>query len=375
MCASAMPATNNHDDDVGGHYSQQHYLDNDQDIRDEWMDPWGDALEPLDDNPALDRSTRFLIELLDELDMGVRLHKDRATTARCNRALEQLLMEEKDLKGRKARTKRADAILRRMETFLFSTRNDNEVLKYPLPYPNSRSYQLVLRLYADTIGLKRNAQRAHELVTHMEESGLLELKPTIVEWNDVLSAWAISTDSDKAYHAAKLLDQLSGGGEHENNGVVDRRYAMADASSYGHVLRACAFSDATQNWTQRSQKLGAEIAVRTWEQFFSTTLKPTSYMYSFYLQACLYIPNATRRDKLVKDAFQDCCDRGLVNIHILRNLEKSTSPDLYQSLLAPYIDTKLTTNVKVNVNDKARLEQLPGEWTRYATKTKKQQII
>jgi hypothetical protein len=224
---------------------------------------------------------------------------------------------------------------------------------------------MVLRLYADTIGLKSNAERAHELVTHMDESGLLELKPTIVEWNDVLSAWAISTDTDKAYHAAKLLDQLSG---RDENGVADSRYAMADASSYGHVLRACAFSDATQNWTKRSQKLGAEIAVRTWENFFLTTLKPTSYMYSFYLQACLYIPNATRRAKLMKDAFEDCCDRGLVNIHILRNLEKSTSPDRYQSLLAPYIDAKL-------VNDKALLEQLPVEWSRYATKTKKERII
>jgi hypothetical protein len=90
MCALAMPVTNNND--VGGHYSQEHYLDSDQD-RDEWMDPWGDGLEPLDDNPALDRSTRFLIELLDEMDMGVRLHKDRVTTARCNRVSRLLRFE------------------------------------------------------------------------------------------------------------------------------------------------------------------------------------------------------------------------------------------------------------------------------------------
>eukprot|EP00521_Asterionellopsis_glacialis_P012528 CAMPEP_0195295902 /NCGR_PEP_ID=MMETSP0707-20130614/18289_1 /TAXON_ID=33640 /ORGANISM="Asterionellopsis glacialis, Strain CCMP134" /LENGTH=345 /DNA_ID=CAMNT_0040357239 /DNA_START=263 /DNA_END=1300 /DNA_ORIENTATION=- len=331
------------------------------DESDDWEDWFSGAeyenawvtLEPLN-YPALDNPTRTLVQLLQDLNHGINMGLDRPTTLRCNKMIENLSDTSLGGKKLKGRAQRADAILRQMQLFeKIYHRNMSVRLPYELPLPNRDTYFAVLRLYANTSGGAEIPHRCQEIIRQMQQASEdladLDLRPDVIMWNQVLSAWAKSKHPEKAFQAASLLQEL-------------KKDAMEDSSSYGHVLRACAFS----NINERSKKLGSEIAIRTWTEFESTDLDSTSYMYVFFLQALQHLDDPNRRSQQVEVAFLKCCQDGMVNSHVLHEFTKSASKGLFQSVVGKVLNNSNAPVPKDAASITQLLQTLPHEWTRNA---------
>lgn len=418
---------------------------------DEYVDVWAPApasspssspstfrrtIEPLN-CPELDRPTRFLLSLLDDSIHGIRRGKDKATTARCHTQLERLADLSIGGKRLRGRAQRADEILKRMEKILLlnggtgsgnmnvatdgSNRESSKSLyaaqhKYELPLPNRKTYLMVLRLYAQTSGPAALAERAEAIVANMEAAsaklGDLSLRPQTVAYNQVISAWASSTDPNKAYRAARVLAKL-------------KEMGMADASSYGHVLRACATTtaslvddtgtggsdDGTSNELHRSQQAALKIAMGLWRDFdgkmkrrngqedargtsigndddgndnadvdvdFDTTTQGavevkdndadlvSSHFYTFLIRTLQFMPKPAERDAAVSKAFKDCCQYGMVNAHVLQVMYSVASEATCQDLLGDRLASQAVTAMKTVSGAAILAQKVPDAWTRKA---------
>jgi len=272
---------------------------------------------------AVDKSTRYVIHLLYDLSLNISYdwsNAERATALRCHVALQRLADVNMQLHHQTELLSgsiglRAYEILQGMELFYGQTADERMVL----PHPTAATYLMVLRLLAKD-PLLASPHLAQVVVERMQQRydelpGQLELQPNVVHWNQVLSAWAISsTEEEKSFHAANLLQRL-------------KQREIADASSYSHVLRACARSD----MSPKGKKLGAEVAIKVYNDMKSRTdLKPNSYLFTFLLQACAYISDPDRRNKISENAFMDCRTDGCVNSHVLAAFQSAVSPEFFQ---------------------------------------------
>ena len=385
------------------------------------------TIEPLD-CPELDRPTRFLLSLLDDAIHGIRRGKDKATTARCHTQLERLAdlsIGGKRLQGRAAR---ADEILQRMEKILLLHAPNNRESsqsqslyaaqhKYELPSPNRQTYLAVLRMYAQTSGSAASAERAEAIVSNMEAAsatlGDLSLRPRTVAYNQVIAAWASSTDPHKAYRAARVLAKL-------------KEMGMADASSFGHVLRACATTTASSVQVQvdgsddvddellhRSQQAALQIAMGLWRDLdgkrkrrrngrhqargitndddgnnndgdidINATTQGevektddaddadlvSSHFYTFLIRTLQFMPDAkpAERDAAVSKAFKDCCRDGMVNAHVLQVMYSVASETTCQDLLGDRLASQAVTAMKTVSGAAILAQKVPDAWTRKA---------
>jgi hypothetical protein len=271
------------------------------------VNAWSTSIPSLDDI-FLDKSSRYLLQLLNTLylDLERRESFDRATTARCNRILDQLNASK--LLGR---ANRADEILRNMELFYVWGKEDR--VKPPLP--DGETYFKVLRIFASD---PSSPDRALAIVESMMEKytyhGQLDVLPNVVHWNQVLSCWAISNRSDKAINSAKILVRMKS----EN---------IFDISSYFHVLRAC-HDDALDD---ESKTLAAHVAIKVFKDLRRNQkeLQPTEYIYSTYLSTLSYISDVKLRSKEAVSAFKDCEVEGYVNQYVINIFRRIVSPSTF----------------------------------------------
>lgn len=377
--------------------------------------------------PELDRPTRFLLSLLDDSINGIRRGKDKATTARCHRQLKRLA--DTSIGGRRldGRAKRADEILIRMEKILFidgGANSGNDASgsnasastttstctsgdmggisgrgssttkrsmhapqhKYERPLPNRQTYLMVLRLHAQS-GL---AIRAEAIVAGMElaseQLGDLSLRPRTVAYNQVIAAWAASTDPSKAYRAASVLATLK---------AMD----LADASSYGHVLRACATTAASSDdagddddelGRSTSQQTALKIAMGLWKDLDSRAMKRrtnadddddnaneengksdlllSSHFYTFLLRTLGFMPASKplEKDAAISKAFKNCCRDGMVNAHVLQALYSVASKRTCWESLGDRLASQAEGAMKTISGAAILAQKVPDAWTRKA---------
>jgi hypothetical protein len=320
-------------------------------------------LPSLKDCPQLDNPTRYLIQLLQDVYDGT-AEAERPTTESCNRAIQQLsdealllVVDHHDEPRQKLPfLQRATAILRHMELFFdFPTKHR---LAYQLPFPNNQTYLGVLKMYAECsrdLSAEDGPQKCQQIVEKMQqyydESGVLDLKPNVVHWNQVLASWAVCSDHKKSFYAAKLLQDL----------LQDRQTEhLVDTSSYAHVLRACAFS----NFDDESRKLSSKVALHVWKKIEENDniIERTPHMYAFYLQCCSSIENERTkvRDRSIQQAFEQCCAEGKVNEHVLHAFKRAASAGLHGHILGKAVGDDMK-------KDPAELVKLlPSEWTQNA---------
>lgn len=407
---------------------------------DEYVDVWSSASSsPSSPNarriqpllcPELDRPTRFLLSLLDDSIHGIRNGRDKATTARCHRQLKRLA--DVSIGGRmlEGRAQRGDEILKRMEKILLIdggaiARSGNDASgsnastststytsgdmggisgrgsstskrsmyasqhKYERPLPNRQTYLMVLRLYAQTSGPAALAERAEAIVAGMElaseQLGDLSLRPRTVAYNQVIAAWASSTDPNKAYRAATVLATLK---------AMD----LADASSYGHVLRACATTTASsvdagdddELGRSTSQQTALRIAMGLWKDLESRAMKRrtnadddddntneengkselllSSHFYTFLLRTLGFMPASKplEKDAAISKAFKNCCRDGMVNAHVLQALCSVASKSTCGELLGDRLTSQAEGAMKTTSGAAILAQKVPDAWTRKA---------
>jgi hypothetical protein len=169
------------------------------------------------------------------------------------------------------------------------------------------------------------AERCHVLVQRMSESQRLELQPTAMHWNQVLSAYANGLDDERPLRAAQLLYELDAKG-------------LTDVSSFSHTLRACvSVSGQGQVATPKFEKLDILVALRVWKglQQSNSGIDMESYHFVHMLRVGQNFNSyeTDQRDKLAQSTFQQATEAQKVNVHILQELLQVASPKLVQRIV------------------------------------------
>ena len=262
--------------------------------------------------------------------------------------------------------------------------------KYERPLPNRQTYLMVLRLYAQSCGPAALAYRAEAIVAGMELAserlGDLSLRPRTVAYNQAIAAWAASTDPNKAYRAATVLATLK---------AMD----LADASSYGHVLRACATTAASsvdagdddELGRSTSQQTALKIAMGLWKDLDSRAMKRrtnadddddddtneengksglllSSHFYTFLLRVLGFMPASKplEKDAAISKAFKNCCRDGMVNAHVLQALYSVASKSTCGELLGDRLASQAEGAMKTISGAAILAQKVPDAWTRKA---------
>jgi len=374
-------------------------------------------LEDLAGDTPLDNASRHLIHQLQGLyHDGFSQQGEILTTRRCNEMIVRLLqsagllskknyaktmgfVEDNGALAARQRVFRAEAILRTMELFwdlipdlIEDTYPQRRVLKgvgynhstvkpsTKWPLPTYEIYVEVLRALSTVRAPKQYQTTVQNSdVTWTCQNVMLRLqrfyqtkgfvylkKPPVEGWNQVLSAWA-NAHGDR-HHPEKAL--------HATQFFMDMKllyHVQPDASSYSHVMRACAHHD----MNALAKELGAKVAVRFWKEHAKDELKsqsftPTPYMFVFFMRAISGLPDATEVEKYLKEAWEGACLAGVVNEHVLYEFQVS-SPTFFKEHLKEYKDKVNTEEINKTPStayDKryhlAILEFLPNEWKQHA---------
>ena len=314
----------------------------------EYIHPWGNDLEPLEDNPILDRQSRFLLDLLQTLyKVGLTRTSDRVTTERANKMIDRLAkQEDQSPTAMWQRAERARAILEAME--LFEDLRETPNLPIPLPLATHETYWNVLRLYSTKFlhgTPKRDApQRCLDIVQRMENSQRLELQTTSVHWNQVLSAYANCNDPERPIKAAQLLYRLNEQG-------------MTDASSFSHTLRCCvSLERRQQHSSQKEREVAITVALRVWnglKQSDTIEITPQQFVHMLRVTRNFQKSESAKKDSLARETFQEAITAQKVNVHVLQELLHVASPSLLQKLFKSKTYSKDPLQL---------IRQIPKEW-------------
>eukprot|EP00980_Cylindrotheca_fusiformis_P020206 scaffold7294_cov93-Cylindrotheca_fusiformis.AAC.5 len=342
------------------------------------LDPWNvQSIAPLECNVPLDRRTRYLLQQLSELhEFGVRFSSSSSleylTTERCNHAIRQLMMMVQSSEAEGAttttshsskhcwqRAQRARLILEHMEAFFPNQNMEEGVLESGsllllLPVPNHETYWNVLKLHSNKYlhGSSEIPETCHAIVQRMEEYSArfpaaaadLQPSPNTLHWNQVIIAWANSTDPKRSIKAAQIVYDLDQKG-------------LADASSFSHGLRACVSLSSRQQQQQdetsdddddaSSSSSFSELAVPVAQRLQNglraaaarTKIPLESFHFVHLLRIGRNLSDPTERDehtlKIWNEATVECQK---VNVHVLQELLQVASPKLLSEILGKDYD-------------------------------------
>jgi hypothetical protein len=372
-------------------------------------------LEPLDENPIMDAQSRYLIRQLQLIYQDGHCEEE-ISSERCRMMIGKLLASAEEIdkdpsyKGKgdngatiiRQRVMRAEAILRTMElfwdyipdiineeeintTYNYAPRNQRilthwsnhkPVVKWPLP--TFEIYVLILR-GLNMMRFPKQYQKIQNddvawicqdvvlrLFRFHKTKGILYLEqPPVEAFNQALATWANAhgdrDNPEKALHATQLLMDMK-----LTYNVVP------DASSYAHVLRACAHSDENEF----AKELGAKVALKFWKGVLRDELQaksfvPTPFVFVFAIRALAGLRGSHAGDEvdnILQEVWEEARQQGLVNEHVLYELEQASTP-LFQRLLQEYrerVDTHKLQPYILEAYDKSYHQELmvflPVEW-------------
>lgn len=358
-------------------------------------------LESLDGDTALDASSRHLIRSLQGVYMNGFSSQEIITVQICQSMINRLLTSADEIvdtssKGTESALKerqrviRAEAILRTMELFWdlipdliedtspkkrFIRSSEPRKPAAELPLPTTYMYSTILVKLASLRATKQyqdvnNADIpwiTQDLVLRMnrfhQTKGISYIKkPTVMEWNQALSAWAnvhgMRDFPEKSVYATLFFMDMT---------LAHK--VQPDVSSYTHVLRACAHGDQDK----KALLLGAKVAVKFWngvleEALEVQSIRATPHLFVFFMRALSHLPQPKETEYYLEKAWKFACNLGVVNEHVLYELEQ-TSSGLYQSLVGDYdrrVGSGTRNGARAIAYDKSRhiemLQYIPQEW-------------
>lgn len=315
----------------------------------EYRNAWSvDDVVPLEENQVLDRQSRFLLNLLNKLhQVSLTTTVDRVTTLRIHAMLQRLEdLPDKSSNAMWQKAERGRALLEAME--LFEPLRREHGLPLELPLPTQETYWRVLRMYGSKYlhgsqALNRDVpQICLDIVQRMQDSQLLELQPTVLHWNYVLSAYANSSEEERPLKAAELLYSLDAKG-------------LTDASSFSHTLRACVSMTARhQKTSPRFEQLGTMVAKRVWKGLkLSETIQSQPFHYVHMLRVGRNMKTETERDEFVKEIFEEATQARMINVHVLNEFLRVATPALVQKVLG---------KKNYSTDPLQLIRQIPSDW-------------
>ncbi|GKY99913.1 hypothetical protein MPSEU_000944900 [Mayamaea pseudoterrestris] len=323
-------------------------------------------LQPLKD-PAVDYPTRHAIQLLQDFYRGGGARAsvfNVITTTRCNMHLQQMLeMQKSSRKDAPAILHRANALVQTMQLFDESLLQRAAAMErgeqvsrpqYLLPHPDAKTYQYLLRLYADTPSMTREVpDAALEIVRHLQSlfdaTRDSSLQPKAAHYNCVLSAWLHCKDWQKAAHAAQVFLQ-------------DMTNDTRDASSFVLFFKLCTMQDKQLDVTKK--ELGGLVALEVWQQVvaFDDHVPLKSHAYVHFLQAIRHLSlDHKMRAAYFHACFQRAVTHGKVNTYLINELiVHCKSPRVFENFLGQY--KYQTLGMKPAVAAQAYWKLIPDAW-------------
>lgn len=243
----------------------------------------------------------------------------------------------------------------------------------------------VARAWADLSGNPKHevqvslVDRAHGIIEKMTKvsNGMhLELLP----FNAVLDAWARELATrPRLQNSEHIIATLSNMhdffmrmvGEHEMSFNV-----TVDRSSFNHMLRAC-YAPLTSKSKCVSDTVLRQIldlVLDIYSQMNHSTYRPDAHTYLHLLKATNYLlsadgSDASRRSKLSRTLFQDCCEHGQLTgtTFWFANTAFSKDPEFIHMLHSlSGVDKEQLSNTSAD-----RLYRLmPSEWSRFGHRVK-----
>jgi hypothetical protein len=265
--------------------------------------------------------------------------------------------------------------------------------------PTIISWSTVVSAYAHADG----AQMAEALLREMEENASGQSKgypksivPSIILYNNVLHSWGVSSHGDASRNAEALLNRMEGSSpspapdaisyrlvlnalEHTKDhdkaerakSVLDRLLAFELHKSsfkpheiqnaYNSVLTACAYTPVEAGEHHRNN--AARILVETLREMNQfpwyaddNSSGPNQETYAHFVQGCihLYGPMAGERNELLKSAFCECCQKGLLNRVIWDKFCVAIGPEGVQEFIGQISSAKGQKGPSY--------DELPEEW-------------
>ena len=254
--------------------------------------------------------------------------------------------------------RRAEALLEKMEEMY---RQGNTDVR-----PTTISYSTVINAWAKSRE-KGGAQRAEAILHHilkLHEGGREECRPDSMCFTSVIDAWAKSQDKNAYHHALKLIQQMHSMGkdarpdvftynslinalavssvpdkatkafeiliETEDKGKKGNRDVAPDTYTYGAVMKACARTSGKQE----ARRKALRVALETFDKVRkSPELAATPMIYDSLFNTIAIASKGSEYAKLVNQIFQFCCEDGVLNDVILRNLRRNSPRDVFEKMV------------------------------------------
>ena len=310
----------------------------------------------------------------------------------------------------------AEDILKRME--------DNALV------PDTECYMYAIQIWSNSAcrneatqnEIYEDAERAHDLLDRMKiahhRSGLVMVKPTAIDYNNVMRAWSRGSSHRAMTKVEELLSKLEqsyakGEGEpsmaptyesylrkievlensrntsNQIDEVVDALARMKEQhdngneacspniACYNTVIAVCgnrSFKLADDQEKQKALKCAIEI-LQTLRSNNKQDLRPTTRTYVFTLEAFSILMDRKSPEfrKGIESVFQMCCNDGLIDDKVIKTFRRVAPFEVYRQCILsksfPKVDTDKDGNItgdayNSSTDNASKTLFLPELWTR-----------
>lgn len=211
--------------------------------------------------------------------------------------------------------------------------------------PNQRTYTTVINALARS-GIPRAFEKIEKILDNMCASEDPNDWPTAHTFASVISAWASSSEEDKASKALRALRRMQK--MHASGKYSELK---PNVHVYNSVLNACASSAGGHPETVES---AFKVACGLFDELCkSEDDQPSDVTYSLFLRVCkqLMTEGALQR-KMIEAVFRRCCRSGQVSLTVLRQVKEAASLELWIEIMREKAGKRDLT-----------IKDLPPEWT------------
>ena len=230
--------------------------------------------------------------------------------------------------------------------------------------PDARTFATVMDAWSRSYGCEDSAQRAHDLLTEMEElvrKGDVRMNPNYVVYSTVIKAYAMSKSEPlKAHKAFLLLQHMEELATKHNNPRI-----RPNRVTYNTVLNACATS-IPNLFKAKVQEEGLDLPTlpdmvrKLYGQLLSSqdeSRQPDHYTYGTVLKAVANVFWGDQNEvEFCKQIFKEACERGYVSFAVLVALRQAAPADVFRSLIPREAYNQKSGHVL--------MQHIPEEWTR-----------
>jgi hypothetical protein len=176
----------------------------------------------------------------------------------------------------------------------------------------------------DTIAKTRvnnSFELALDLLSRIEslyKAGDKSMKPNARTYSSVFNCLLYSEQQNKYLMAEKLLNRMKKIGVEPNS------------FTYNYAIN-CAASETLKDEALKMEAF--KVALKAFTSLRRSNFATDCYTYNFFLKACTLLPSSSIRQKIVIEAFKECCDQGKLSNEALSRLQYCLDPASLRTLL------------------------------------------